>query len=56
MTHFIKTTDEATKEELLACGYTLMSEQGGVATFLNDGKKQNFTDKTKISFSNVLTM
>lgn len=55
--HFIKTTDNATKELLANHGFQLMSDKGGVATFLNDTSKPlTFADKTKISYSNVLTM
>lgn len=55
--HFIKTTDDETALKLKAEGFSLISKDGNVYTFLNDGK-MNFADedKKKMAFTNVLAM
>lgn len=51
--NFIKTTDEDTKKQLVEEGFTLLSSQGGVYTFLNDSHLR-FSDENKIVHTNVL--
>lgn len=55
--HFIKTTDDETALKLKAEGFSLISKDGNVYTFMNDGK-MNFADedKKKMAFTNVLAM
>lgn len=56
MKHFIKTTDEKSKQNLLNMGFQIIDEKNGVTTFLNDESKPILFDKSKISFTNVLIM
>ncbi len=57
--NFIKTTDEKTANQLLVCGFKLVSHVGEVYTFLNNLPK-NFSfdsiDSTKCYFTNILSM
>lgn len=53
---FIKTTDEETAKKLIACGYELLSVQGGVWTFANNQPKHEIdVDGKKVVFTNKLT-
>ena len=53
---FIKVKDEETKQQLLDLGYKLLSESGGIATFLNDlSKPQSFSCK-KLVYTNKVEM
>ncbi len=54
--NFIKVKDEETKQQLLDLGYKLLSENNGVATFLNDSSKpQSFSCK-KLTYTNKMEM
>ena len=53
--NFIKTSDQETREKLLAEGFKLVSQDGNVATFLNDHSLTfDYTNK-KFQYSNMLT-
>lgn len=54
---FIKTTDKETVDKLLAEGFQLVSNQGGVYTFLNQVDNLNFKniDVKKIVYTNIMT-
>lgn len=58
-TTFIKTTDVETANQLIAFGFTLVSQIGNVYTFLNE-VSQNMTfesvDTTKIVYDNKLSL
>lgn len=57
--NFIKTTDKPTAEKLLAEGFTLVSQDGQVYTFLNDmseGFHFDSVDNKHIAYSNVLNI
>ena len=43
---FIRTKDEATKDVLLKCGFTLLQKEGNFYIFLNDGKV-SFSDEVQ---------
>lgn len=51
--NFIRTTDEDTKNQLLKEGFKLISQDGGVYTFMNDCAL-TFENKTKIQYTNML--
>lgn len=51
--NFIRTTDEDTKNQLLDKGFKLISQDGGVYTFMNDCAI-TFENKTKIQYTNML--
>lgn len=51
--NFIKTKDIETKEQLEKEGFTLLSSDGGVYTFLNDSHLR-FSDNKKIVTTNTL--
>lgn len=51
--YFIKTTDTETKDSLLRAGFKIISQDGGVYTFLNDSSLK-FSDEKKINYSNQL--
>lgn len=52
--NFIKVKDEETKQQLMDLGYKLLSEQNGVATFLNDiSRPQSFSCK-KVAYTNKM--
>lgn len=53
--NFIKTSDQETREKLLAEGFKLVSQDGGVATFLNDRTLTFENTNNKIKYSNMLT-
>ena len=54
--NFIKVSDEDTKRQLLDLGYKLLSEEGGIATFLNDkSRPQSFSCK-KVVYSDKLNI
>lgn len=52
--HFIKTADPETRKKLIAEGFKLISQNGNVATFLNDCTL-TFEKTNKIQYSNMLT-
>ena len=52
--NFLKTSDKETKEKLLKEGFKLISQDGNVATFLNDCTL-TFEKTNKIQYSNMLT-
>lgn len=52
--HFIKTSDEDTKNALVNEGFKLIAHEGSMYTFLND-KAMKFSDTNKkITYSNML--
>ena len=53
--NFIKTSDKETKEKLLKEGFKLVSQDGNVATFLNDHSLTFDNTNNKIQYSNMLT-
>lgn len=52
--NFIKTSDQEIREKLIAGGFKLISQDGNVATFLNDCTL-TFEKTNKIQYSNMLT-
>lgn len=54
-TNFIKTSAPNVAEELKANGFTLVSKEGEMYVFLNDGKA-NFSDESKnqVIFTDIL--
>ena len=53
---FIKTTDEDTKNILMSEGFTLISQDGNVFTFLNDHNLVFENTNKKIQYSNILSI
>lgn len=53
--NFIKTSDKETKENLLMEGFKLVSQDGNVATFLNNHSLTFENTNNKIQYSNMLT-
>lgn len=53
--NFIKTSDKETKENLLKEGFKLVSQDGNVATFLNNYSLTFENTNNKIQYSNMLT-
>ena len=53
--NFIKTSDKETKENLLKEGFKLVSQDGNVATFINDHSLTFDNTNNKIQYSNMLT-
>lgn len=53
--NFIKTSDPKTREKLIAEGFKLISQDGNVATFLNDRTLTFDNTNNKIQYSNMLT-
>ena len=53
--NFIKTSDKETKEKLLKEGFKLVSQDGNVATFINDHSLTFENTNNKIQYSNMLT-
>lgn len=53
--NFIKTSDKETKENLLKEGFKLVSQDGNVATFLNNHSLTFENTNNKIQCSNMLT-
>ena len=51
----IKTSDKETKENLLKEGFKLVSQDGNVATFLNNHSLTFENTNNKIQYSNMLT-
>lgn len=52
---FIKVFDEETKNELLKCGFKLISNDKSSFLFLNDGKLV-FDKKLKVKYTNILSL
>jgi predicted RNA binding protein YcfA (HicA-like mRNA interferase family) len=53
--NFIKTSDKETINTLLAEGFKLVSQDGNVATFLNDHSLTFDNTNKKFQYSNMLT-
>ena len=53
--NFIKTSDNETKEKLLKEGFKLVSQDGNVATFVNNHSLIFENTNNKIQYSNMLT-
>lgn len=53
--NFIKTSDKETKENLLKEGFKLVSQDGNVATFVNNHSLTFENTYNKIQYSNMLT-
>lgn len=53
--NFIKTSDKEAKEKLLKEGFKLVSQDGNVATFLNNHPLTFENTNNKIQHSNMLT-
>ena len=53
--NFIKTSDKETKEKLLKEGFKLVSQDGNVATFVNNHSLTFDNTNNKIQYSNMLT-
>ena len=53
--NFIKTSDQETREKLIAEGFKLISQDGNVTTFLNDRTLTFENTNKKIQYSNMLT-
>ena len=53
--NFIKTSDKETKEKLLKGGFKLVSQDGNVATFVNNHSLIFENTNNKIQYSNMLT-
>mgnify|MGYP000211712369 FL=1 len=53
--NFIKTSDKETKEKLLKEGFKLVSQDGNVATFVNNHSLIFENTNNKIQYSNMLT-
>ena len=53
---FIKTKKEDTKDLLLKEGFTLLSHEGGVYTFLNDSHLRFSGDEENVIHTNILTV
>ena len=54
--NFIKTADEDTKNILISEGFTLISQDGNVFTFLNDHNLVFDNTNKKIQYSNILSI
>lgn len=54
--NFIKTSDKETKENLFKEGFKLVSQDGNVATFLNNHSLTFENTNNKIQYSNMLTV
>ena len=53
---FIRCSDKETIKQLEKLGYQKVSDSNGVAVFINDlGKPQTFS-KSKVAYSNIMTM
>lgn len=53
--NFIRTKDIDTKNLLIKEGFTLVSEQSGIYTFLNDSNLR-FAEKEKFTYTNILSV
>lgn len=54
--NFIKTKDIDTKNQLEKLGYTLLSFDNGVYTFLNDVDVLAFSDEKKCVYTNAINV
>ena len=54
--NFIKTSDKETKEKLLKEGFKLVSQDGNVATFVNNHSLTFENTNNKIQYSNILNI
>lgn len=53
---FIKCSDKDTIKQLEKLGFKKVSEENGLATFLNDTSKPVTFAKNKVVYSNIMTM
>lgn len=53
--NFIRTSDKEIKEKLLSEGFELVSQDGDVATFLNNHSLTFDNTNQKIQYTNMLT-
>jgi len=53
--NFVKTKDQKTAELLKQNGYTFVSQEGDVYTFINDGHA-SFDVKERVVFTNILNV
>ena len=53
---FIRCSDKETIDKLKKLGFQLVEEKNNVAVFINDASKKIDFDKSKIAYSNILTM
>lgn len=51
--NFIRTKDQKTAELLKKYGYTFISKEGNIYTFMNDGQ-ETFETKDKVVFTNII--
>ena len=54
--NFIKVSDVETKQQLLNLGYKLISEDGEMATFLNDMSRPQSFSCNKVVYTNKLSI
>lgn len=54
--NFIKVSDNDTKQQLLDLGYKLLSEEGGIATFLNDLSRPQSFSCGKVVYTNKMNV
>ena len=52
--HFVCTSDEETRQKLLAEGLIEIKNSNGVYTFLTNGKQTFSVDDKKVSYTNTL--
>lgn len=52
--NFIRTKDSETKSRLIKEGFQLVSDNDGVATFINDMSNMKFNDNPKVQYTNML--
>ena len=53
---FIRCSDKDTIDKLKKLGFQLVEEKNNVAVFINDMSKKMDFDKSKIAYSNIMTM
>ena len=53
---FIRCSDKETIKELERLGFQKVSDSNGVAVFINDLNKPQTFNKSKIAYSNIMTM
>ena len=54
--NFIRCSDKDTIEKLKQLGFQLVEEKNNVAVFINDVSKRVDFDKSKIAYSDIMTM
>ena len=55
-TTFIRCSDKDTIKQLEKLGYQKINENNGVVVFINDTSKPQTFSKSKVSYSNIMTM